>query len=131
MEATMCEFSKNTVRTRPARQGEVLVTHHWHSGWVGVAPVNELDIAACLPPGCEVAFAEPIRWAHGGVVKREHTLARVFHDTTERELHHRDKLLLVDGQTILLNALDVGQRLVVLQLPPEMTPAVSVEAVSA
>jgi hypothetical protein len=114
----MCEFSEITLCSRPARQGETLVTHHFGMGVIGLASADDLKVAVCVPAGCELEFLSPMEWACGALVyKGGHYLSRVSHDPTEREPYHRDKLVLVDGREVYLNALSSGQRLRVIQLP--------------
>ena len=53
----MCDFSLQSVRSRPAKVGDKLVTRDFGTGTRGFADVDDLGMAVCLMPGTELAFA--------------------------------------------------------------------------
>ena len=53
----MCDFSLQSVRSRPAKVGDRLVTRDFGTGTRGFADAEELGTAVCLLPGTELAFA--------------------------------------------------------------------------
>jgi hypothetical protein len=123
----MCQFSEEAVCSRPAVQGELLVTWHWGLGFVGLASPFNLDLAVCVPAGTELEFTEPVEMACGAIVKGAHRLARVRYNADARNPHHRDVLEFPDGRTMCLTGLSCQQRCRVLQLPA--TPMAELESV--
>jgi hypothetical protein len=57
----MCDYSLQTVRSRPARVGDKLTTHHFNTGTIGFAAPEDANTAVCVLPGTELAFATAIR----------------------------------------------------------------------
>jgi hypothetical protein len=57
----MCDYSLQTVRSRPARVGDKLTTHHFNTGTIGFAAPEDASTAVCVLPGTELAFATAIR----------------------------------------------------------------------
>ena len=53
----MCDFSLQSVRSRPAKVGDKLVTHDFGTGTRGFAAADDLGLAVCVMPGTELAFA--------------------------------------------------------------------------
>ena len=56
----MCDFSLQSVRSRPAKVGDKLVTHNFGTGTRGFAAVDDSELAVCLMPGTELAFTEEV-----------------------------------------------------------------------
>ena len=52
----MCDYSLHSVRTRPAKVGEKLVTHNFGTGTRGFAAPEDCSVAVCVLPGTELAF---------------------------------------------------------------------------
>src|SRR6516165_1093617 len=52
----MCDYSLHSVRTRPAKVGEKLVTHNFGTGTRGFAAPQDCSVAVCVLPGTELAF---------------------------------------------------------------------------
>ena len=44
----MCDYSLHSVRTRPAKVGEKLVTHNFGTGTRGFAAPEDCSVAFCL-----------------------------------------------------------------------------------
>src|SRR6185436_12747580 len=57
---TMCDFSLQHVRARPAEVGDRLVTRDFGTGTRGFACQRDLGVAVCLLPGTELAFDKPV-----------------------------------------------------------------------
>ena len=57
----MCDYSLQTVRSRPAKVGDKLTTHHFNTGTIGFAAPEDANTAVCVLPGTELAFATAIR----------------------------------------------------------------------
>ena len=55
----MCDYSLHSVRTRPAKVGEKLVTHNFGTGTRGFAAPEDTSVAVCILPGTELAFEAP------------------------------------------------------------------------
>ena len=53
----MCDFSLQSVRSRPAKVGDKLVTRDFRTGTRGFAAADDLGLAVCVMPGTELAFA--------------------------------------------------------------------------
>jgi len=58
----MCDYSLHSVRTRPAKVGEKLVTHDFGTGTRGFAAPEDCSVAVCLLPGTELAFETPVKY---------------------------------------------------------------------
>ena len=46
----MCDYSLHSVRTRPAKVGEKLVTHNFGTGTRGFAAPEDCSVAVCILP---------------------------------------------------------------------------------
>src|SRR4030081_295320 len=62
-ESPMCDFSLQSVRSRPAKVGDKLVTRDFGTGTRGFASVTDASTAVCVLPGTELAFASEVRHA--------------------------------------------------------------------
>ena len=122
----MCDYSLQHVASRPAKVGDKLVsTRFSNSITSGFAAVGEPNVAVCLLPGTEVAFANEVECEHAlGFFpnwkpgkKFGEKVAR-FRQVKKEQLHvHHDALEFPDGQIVLLTCLNEGQQATVLQLP--------------
>jgi hypothetical protein len=128
----MCDYSLQTVRSRPARVGDKLTTHHFNTGTIGFAAPEDANMAVCVLPGTELAFATAIRcrrpcglfgW-NANVVN--HTTAIFRQVNKDNPRSHHDALEFPDGQIVLLTHMVEGQKATVLQLPAQ--PATAAEA---
>ena len=127
----MCDYSLQTVRSRPAKVGEKLTTHDFLTGTRGFAAPEDCNTAVCLLPGTELAFARAVScrprglfgWKAGIV---NHTTAIFRQVNKDNLLTHHDALEFPDGQIVLLTDLFEGQEATVLQLPAQ--PATAAEA---
>jgi hypothetical protein len=128
----MCDYSLQTVRSRPARVGDKLTTHHFNTGTIGFAAPEDANTAVCVLPGTELAFATAIRcrrprglfgW-NANVVN--HTTAIFRQVNKDNPRSHHDALEFPDGQIVLLTHMVEAQEATVLQLPAQ--PATAAEA---
>src|SRR6516162_331977 len=59
----MCDYSLHAVATRPAKVGETLVTTTFRgTATRGFASESDLNVAVCMLPGTELAFADNVRY---------------------------------------------------------------------
>src|ERR1700746_1587397 len=128
----MCDFSLQSIRSRPAKVGDKLVTRDFGTGTRGFADVNDVGTAVCLMPGAELAFAEEVACLPAGLLGWRTTKAinhqtAIFRQVNKEKLAaHHDALEFPDGRTVLLTLLCEGQAATVLQLPAQ--PATAAEA---
>ena len=127
----MCDFSLQSVRSRPAKVGDKLVTHNFGTGTRGFAAVDDCKLAVCLMPGTELAFAREVAiLPHGLLGWKTKTLdhkTAIFRQINKDKLTtHHDALEFSDGRIELLTLLSEGQEATVLQLPAQ--PASQAEA---
>ena len=52
----MCDFSLQSVRSRPAKVGDKLITRDFGTGTRGFAAADDRGLAVCVMPGTELAF---------------------------------------------------------------------------
>jgi hypothetical protein len=128
----MCDFSLQSVRSRPAKVGDKLVTHNFGTGTRGFAAVNDAELAVCLAPGTELAFAEEVAiFPHSLLGWRKKTTGHrtaIFRQLNKDKLTaHHDALEFPDGTIELLTLLCEGQTATVLQLPAQPTSAAEEE----
>jgi hypothetical protein len=126
MEIAMCDYSLQSVATRPAKVGDRLVTAQFVNSLTrGFSAIGEPNTAVCLVPGTEIAFDNDIEF-EGGLgyyriwtrEKKIGTMVARFRQVDTDKLHvHHDALEFPDGEIVLLTRLVEGQRATVLQLP--------------
>jgi hypothetical protein len=118
----MCDYSLHSVRSRPAKVGDKLTTHHFNSGTTGFAAPEDANMAVCALPGTELAFVTKVTsrrflgWKTGTL---NHTTAIFRQINKDDPCTHHDALEFPDGQIVLLTCLVEGQEVTVLQLPAE------------
>jgi hypothetical protein len=120
----MCDFSLQSVRSRPAKVGDKLVTRDFGTGTRGFADVSDRGMAVCLPPGTEVAFDREVTCLPGGFLfwrgKTVNHRTAIFRQVNKAKLAaHHDALEFPDGRTMLSTLLREGQAATVLQLPAQ------------
>jgi hypothetical protein len=118
----MCDYSLTNVTSRPAKVGDKLVTRNFGTGTRGFAPEGEDgNVAVCLLPGTELAFASDVEIANSGLLWRNkvvpHQVARFRQINKNKVAAHHDALEFPDGQVVLLTFVSEGQTATVLQLP--------------
>ena len=116
----MCDYSLHAVASRPAQVGETLITTRFRgTSTRGFASEREPEVAVCMLPGTELAFAENVRYDNRWIWTRE-TSFRVgkfgVMDQHAPDRHH-DAIEFPDGSRVLVTQLTEGQRATVLQLP--------------
>ena len=127
----MCDFSLQSVRSRPAKVGDKLVTRDFGAGTRGFAAADDLGLAVCVLPGTELAFAGEVVCLPTGLLgwktKTINHQTAIFRQVNkDKSAAHHDALEFPDGRTVLLTHLCEGQAAAVLQLPAQ--PATAVEA---
>jgi hypothetical protein len=118
----MCDFSLQSVKSRPAVVGDKLVTKNFGTGTRGFACQNDPDVAVCVLPGTEIGFANPAKaygiGADGILGLQEYAAVAIFRQIDkEIERTHHDCLEFPNGERVLLTKFDEGQEATVLQLP--------------
>jgi hypothetical protein len=129
----MCDFSLQSVRSRPAKIGEKLVTSDFGTGTRGFAAADDSELAVCVMPGTELAFAQAVTcqprsffmWKPRITNYRTAIFRQINRDIARS---HHDALEFPDGQIESLNHLYPGQEATVLQLPAQPTTAAEAEA---
>jgi hypothetical protein len=130
---SMCDYSLHNVRSRPAKVDDKLTTRHFNSGTTGFAAPEDANMAVCVLPGTELAFAAKVSCQRRGVFGWK---TRTLHHTTAifRQINkhdpctHHDALEFPNGEIVLLTCLIGGQEATVLQLPAEPATATKVQA---
>jgi hypothetical protein len=133
----MCDYSLMGVPNRLAREGEDLVVHEFRTGSRGLTPstsVTNTDtqtrygfvkrlfgnleperVAVCIPPGARLLLsdiAEDVRKSFAVGASEEVT----FTQLTATANTYRDAVRFANGREMLLQRLNKGQRVRVLQL---------------
>jgi hypothetical protein len=127
----MCDFSLQSVRSRPAKVGDKLVTRNFGTGTRGFAAADDPGLAVCVMPGTELAFAGEVTCLATGLLgwktKTINHQTAIFRQVNKYKLAaHHDALEFPDGRTVLLTVLCEGQAATVLQLPAQ--PVTAAEA---
>ena len=119
----MCDYSLQHVASRPAKVGDELVLTRFDASITrGFPAIGEPQIAVCLLPGTELAFAKEVEyesafylpWKKQRIVDKVAQFQRV---NTSQPDEHRDALQFPNGQIVLVTRLCPGQIATVLQLP--------------
>ena len=118
----MCDYSLHNVMSTPARVGDELVsTCFRQSSTRGFCAAGRSDVAVCVMPGTELAFAADIESERGmGLLpNRKHhaRVARFRQIDLDSPMHHHDALEFSNGTIVLLTDLVPGQRAAIVQLP--------------
>jgi hypothetical protein len=129
----MCDYSLQSVLSRPAKVGDRLTTRNFGTGTRGFGAPEAPTMAVCVLPGTELAFSDEVKVPAVGFVAWKgrttgHATA-IFRQVRKNEPRaHHDALEFPDGQIVLLTELCEGQEATVLQLPAQPTTAVEEEA---
>jgi hypothetical protein len=118
----MCDYSLSGVRSRPASVGDKLITRNFATGTRGFSTSRDAELAVCVLPGTELAFADDVRRDAAGLLPwRGKTIGHrtaIFRQVNRQKLAtHHDALEFPDGKIVLLTSLCEGQQATVLQLP--------------
>jgi hypothetical protein len=128
----MCDYSLQSVLSRPAKVGDKLTTRNFGTGTRGFAATEAPSTAVCVLPGTELAFSDDVKVPAVGFLAWRgrttgHTTA-IFRQVRKNEPRaHHDALEFPDGQMVLLTELCEGQKATVLQLPARPTTAAEEE----
>src|SRR5215831_12239634 len=130
----MCDYSLQTIRSRPAKVGDILTTRDFGTCTRGFAAAEDAAVAVCVLPGTELAFSNAVtlkdpRFFVGWKVERlDHTTA-IFRQVNKNEqFKHHDALEFPDGRIVLLTRLSEGQEATMLQLPAQPTTQAEADA---
>jgi hypothetical protein len=129
----MCDYSLHSVKSRPAKVGDKLITRDFGTGTRGFAASGDANVAVCVRPGTELSFAREIACQSIGFLPwrdkmSKHKTAIFRQVNKEKVAAHHDALEFPDGQIVLLTCLIEGQEATILQLPAEPKTAVESEA---
>jgi len=129
----MCDYSLQSVKSRPARVGDKLITRDFGTGTIGFAGSSDIEVAVCVLPGTELSFASDARRLSTGLFpwrdKSINHKTAIFRQINKGRLAaHHDALEFPDGQIVLLTLMRAGQEATVLQLPAEPKTAAEVAA---
>jgi hypothetical protein len=116
----MCDYSLHAVASRPARVGETLVTKTFRgTATRGFASESDPNVAVCMLPGTELAFADNVRYDNRWIwTKTIDTRVGKFNQIDpDVPYRHHDAVEFADGNYVLVTQLCEGQRVTVLQLP--------------
>ncbi len=116
----MCDYSLHAVATRPAQVGETLITTTFRgTSTRGFAAPNEPEVAVCMLPGTELAFAENVRYDNRWIWTRQVSFRVGKFGAIDQHVpdRHHDTIEFPDGSHVLVTLLCEGQRATVLQLP--------------
>jgi hypothetical protein len=127
----MCDYSLQSVKSRPAAVGDKLVVKNFGTGTRGFCAASEWDAthptAVCVLPGTELAFDAPIHITAADKPTKHRTAIFRQVDKNEPYCHH-DRIEFPDGHGVMLTFLQDGQLATVLQLPAAPKNAEEVEA---
>jgi hypothetical protein len=122
----MCDYSLHAVATRPAQVGETLITTTFRgTSTRGFASEAEPNVAVCMLPGTELAFAENVKYDNRWIWTKEIDSRVGKFGAIDPDIPHRhhDAIEFPDGSNVLVTQLSEGQRVTVLQLPVVGQPA--------
>jgi hypothetical protein len=127
----MCDYSLQSVKSRPAKVGDRLITRDFGTGTRGFAASDNNEVAVCVLPGTELSFTGEVRYLSNGLFAwRDRVInhkTAIFRQINKGKIAaHHDALEFPDGAIVLLTVLCEGQQATVLQLPAE--PKTPVEA---
>jgi hypothetical protein len=121
----MCDYSLHAVATRPAQVGETLITTTFRgTSTRGFASEREPDVAVCMLPGTELAFADNVKYDSRWIWTRQVNFKVGKFGVVDKHIpdRHHDAIEFPDGSHVLVTLLCEGQRATVLQLPVVQQP---------
>jgi hypothetical protein len=130
----MCDYSLQHVTSRPAKVGDKLTTRDFGIGTRGFAAAEDAEVAVCVLPGTELAFASAVtvtesRFVVGWKAETLGYATAIFRQVNKNEpFRHHDALEFPDGRIVLLTQLCGGQEATVLQLPAQPTTTAEADA---
>jgi hypothetical protein len=128
----MCDYSLQSIVSRPAKVGDKLTTRDFRCGTRGFAAQENSAMAVCVLPGTELAFSAEVAISAIGVLWQKqksigHKMAIFRQVNKDMPRTHHDALEFPDGKMVLLTNLCEGQEATVLQLPALATTETEVE----
>jgi len=125
----MCDYSLQSIKSRPAKIGDKLMTRNFGTGTRGFAASEDATIAVCVLPGTELSFSSEVKYESTGLFGWRNKVTKhataIFRQVNKQKLvAHHDALEFPNGQIVLLTSLCEGQQASVLQLPAEPRTAV-------
>jgi hypothetical protein len=125
----MCDYSLQSIKSRPAKIGDKLMTRNFGTGSRGFAASEDATIAVCVLPGTELSFSSGVKYESTGLFSWRNKVTKhataIFRQVNKQKLvAHHDALEFPNGQIVLLTSLCEGQQASVLQLPAEPRTAV-------
>jgi len=130
----MCDYSLQSVRSRPAKVGDKLTTRDFGTRTRGFAAAEDARVAVCVLPGTELAFSSPValtdyRFVVGWKMESLGHMTAIFRQVDKNQpMTHHDALEFPDGRIVLLTRLSEGQVATVLQLPAQPMTAAEADA---
>ena len=124
----MCDYSLQTIKSRPAKVSDRLLTRDFGTGTRGFAASEDVNVAVCVLPGTELVFAREVErlrtrlWPWHAAI--QHKMAIFRQVNKDKPAANHDALEFPDGHIVLLTSLREGQRATILQLPAESKTAV-------
>jgi hypothetical protein len=120
----MCDYSLHNVMSTPAKVGDELVSTSFTQACTrGFCAVGRPEVAVCVMPGTELAFAADIECDRVFRLlpnrKYHARVARFRQIDLDKPYVHHDALELPDGRIVMVTSLAEGQRATVLQLPAQ------------
>jgi hypothetical protein len=116
----MCDYSLQSVLSRPAKVGDKLTTRDFGTQTRGFSVSEDMSVAVCVLPGTELSFADEVRlvrrwpWTKN-IINHKTAICRQINQNNPRT--HHDALEFPDGHVVLVTLLVAGQKATVLQLP--------------
>jgi hypothetical protein len=126
----MCDFSLETVTSRPARIADSLTTRDFGRGTRGFAAPENPTVAVCVLAGTELVFSKNVivtRFFRWSLTTMSHSTATFRQVNKDRPDLYHDAIEFPDGQIVLLTKLHEGQEATVLQLPAQSRDATQQE----
>ena len=129
----MCDYSLQSIKSRPAKVGDKLTTSYFGTGTRGFAAAEDPNVVVCVRPGTELSFAREVTCQPIGIFGWRDKMIRhktaIFRQINkEKVAAHHDALEFPDGKIVLVTCLNEGQQATVLQLPAEPKTVVESEA---
>ena len=121
----MCDYSLEHVASRPARVGELLRTTKF-TYTCGFSSIDDPQVAVCLQPGTEIAFANAVRYRAVPFLPTRtipETVARFRKSIPTLRIHITMLWSSPTPEIILLTHLKADQIATVIQLPVGVTPS--------
>ena len=116
----MCDYSLHAVESRPAQVGETLITTTFRgTSTRGFASESEPDVAVCMLPGTELAFAANVKYNNRWIWTRTSNFRVGKFGAVDPDIPHRhhDAIEFPDGSNVLVTKLAEGQRVTSTLLP--------------